>query len=83
MANVGGAAASVPQPLAGLEDMEAYLEQHSVRHISWHTRLHQIEQPRLNSPESVRRPGRPCHHQEQNLHTAGVKHLAVRARHGD
>ena len=27
MANVGGAAASVPQPLAGLEDMEAYLEQ--------------------------------------------------------
>ena len=39
MANVGDAAASVPQPLAGLEDMEAYLEQHRVLHISWHTRL--------------------------------------------
>ena len=29
----------VPQPLAGLEDLEAYLEQHRVRHISWHIRL--------------------------------------------
>ena len=27
------------QPLAGLEDAEAYLEQHRVPNISWHTRL--------------------------------------------
>jgi len=33
---VGDTTASAPQPLAGLEDVEAYLEQHRVPHISWH-----------------------------------------------
>ena len=39
MANVHDAAASVHQWGHGLEDMEAYLEQHRVLPISWHTRL--------------------------------------------
>ena len=39
MANVGDTATSEPQPLAGLEDLEAYLEQHRAPHISWHIRL--------------------------------------------
>ena len=49
MANVGGAAASALQPLAGLEDMEADLEQHRVLHISWHTRLNNHASTRLQT----------------------------------
>ena len=42
---VGDTAASAPQPLAGLEDVEAYLEQHRVPSSGHPSSRHPVERP--------------------------------------